>query len=383
VILKALVSWLRWNARRARRIDFSIGVVQTVVIVELTRLGDVITVLPVIREFRRMFPAARLRVVVDSSYAPILAMCGPSIEVVAVSDSLSPFGFIRALKAVRSMKANLICSMSPSNRNAALALASGSQFIIGYLNGTDSLTPFLGVMPVESIGFRVGPEVLFGGENIEGRSWKVLETLGRTDRTRFLQDFPSWRLQTGLHDDHPAAEVHPQGPYIVVHPFAGWEFRAWPIGRFVEVSRLVLARLSHSLVFICHESEREHLLPLQQALGSDPRVSFFPSADILTTAHLMRGADLFVGNDSGPLHLAALLGIPVVGLYGPAAPSFTAPLSARGTFLYHHVGCSPCSQTTCLYPENHCMLKITTEEVFAAMTGELSASRSRRSALHG
>jgi ADP-heptose:LPS heptosyltransferase len=357
--------------------------VRTVVIVELTRLGDVITVLPVISEFRRKFPAARLRVVVDASYASLLAVCGPEVEVSAIRGSLTAPGFLRALRSVRAMKADLICSMSPSNRNSALALASGAQFIIGYLNGTDSLTPFLGFTPVESIGFRIGPDILFGGENIEGRSWKVLETLGKTKRVPALREFVSWRPEVRLQNDIHVDGIPLKAPFIVMHPFSGWEFRTWPIERFRELTRRLLDRLDFDIVFICHLSEREQLSPLEEAFRAESRVHFYPSEDVLLTAALLRGAALFVGNDSGPLHLAALLGIPIVGLYGPAAPSFTAPLSARGTFLYHPVGCSPCSQTTCVQPGDHCMKKIEVNEAFEAIALELKAARFNRTPMHG
>jgi ADP-heptose:LPS heptosyltransferase len=281
------------------------------------------------------------------------------------------------------MNADLICSMSPANRNSALALASGVQFIIGYLNGTDSLTPFLGITPVESIGFRIGPGIRFGGENIEGRSWKVLETLGKTNKVPALREFINWRPEVLPISGFPMGSLSLKAPFIVMHPFAGWEFRAWPIERFEALARRLLDSLKFDIVFICHQSERVQLSPLEDAFSAEARVHFFASEDVLLTATVLRGATLFVGNDSGPLHLAALLGIPIVGLYGPAAPSFTAPLSARGTFLYHPVGCSPCSQTTCVQPGDHCMRKISVDEAFEAVTLELKAVRYNRAPMHG
>jgi heptosyltransferase-2 len=119
------------------------------------------------------------------------------------------------------------------------------------------------------------------------------------------------------------------------------------------------------------------------AFRGEPRVRFFPSADILKTAALLRDADLFIGNDSGPLHLAALLEVPLIGLFGPASPELTAPLSARGSFLYHQVACSPCSQTVCIMPDNSCMRRITPEDVLTAVAEELERASGHRSARHG
>lgn len=179
-MLMFLVSWLRWRARRSRKLTFLPAGVRTLVVVELTRLGDFITILPALRALRSNFPVARTYVVAPEAHAPLLALCEPGLHVISIRKPGSIFGFLRALRMVRGTTPDLICSMGPSNRNAALALASGASFIVGYLNGTDSLTPFLGISPVESIGFSGKANVTFTSENIQDRPWKVLQSIGLT-----------------------------------------------------------------------------------------------------------------------------------------------------------------------------------------------------------
>lgn len=123
--------------------------------------------------------------------------------------------------------------------------------------------------------------------------------------------------------------------------------------------------------------------PLKDAFGDSGRVQFFPSSDVLDTAAMIQGAGLFVGNDSGPLHLAALLGVPVVGLFGPAPPERTAPFASRGVFMYRQVACSPCTQTTCAMPGNSCMNRIAVQEVFDVASGLLGGARAGSVAIHG
>jgi ADP-heptose:LPS heptosyltransferase len=123
--------------------------------------------------------------------------------------------------------------------------------------------------------------------------------------------------------------------------------------------------------------------PLRSAFSGNERVVFAPSSDIMDTAAVIRHAELFIGNDSGPLHLAALLGVPVVGLYGPAPPEQTAPYAGRGVFLYRKVSCSPCTQTVCTMPENSCMNRITVEEVYDVASGLLGGLRADPVASHG
>ncbi|MEW6511514.1 MAG: glycosyltransferase family 9 protein [Bacteroidota bacterium] len=371
-MFRLLVSWLRWRALRARKSDFLVSGIRSLVIIELTRLGDFVTVLPVIRRFRQSFPGAVIHVVVERSYAPLVSLCEPGIDLIPVSESSSPLQFARTLRLVRRLRPDLACSMSPANRNAAMALASGAPFIVGYLNGTDSLTPFLGVSPVESIGIRERAGLHFGQENIQTRSWKVLHSLGFRESREATDAFETWKPA-----GHTIDQLHARGvvngcPYIVVHPFSGWEYRSWPIDAFARFTESVLEEFGHDVVFVCHESERSQLDPLRELFHDSPRVRFFPSNDLIETAAVLRGADVFVGNDSGPLHLAALLGVPVIGLFGPASPALTAPLSARGTWIYRPVACSPCDQIRCVRPENPCMSLITPEVVLASLRKEIA-----------
>jgi ADP-heptose:LPS heptosyltransferase len=380
-MLKFLVSWLRWKARRSRKSTFLPPRVRTLVVVELTRLGDFITILPALRALRGSFPGARTYVVTSEAYAPLLALCEPGLNVISVRKPRSISGFLRALRIVRGTSPDLVCSMSPSNRNAALALASGGSFIVGYLNGTDSLTPFLGFTPVESIGFLGKANVTFTSENIQDRPWKVLQSIGLTTPRDSLINFPRWKP-----DDRFLPRLRLPGlnrQYVVIHPFSGWEFRSWPHGQFRSLAERMLQNLPYDVVFLCHDTEADQLKPLQDAFRGRARALFVPSSDIIDSAALIQRAALFIGNDSGPLHLAALLGVPVVGLFGPALPEHTAPYAPRGVFVYRKVSCSPCSQMRCTMPANSCMNRITVEEVYDAASGLLAQNRTDTVASHG
>jgi ADP-heptose:LPS heptosyltransferase len=380
-MLKILVSWLRWRARRARKSTFLPAGVRTLVAVELTRLGDFVTILPALRALRSRFPAARTFVVTSEAHAPLLELCEPGIDVICVRKPKTLIGFLSVLRMVRRMSPDLVCSMGPANRNAALSLASGAPFIVGYLNGTDSLTPFLGVTPVESIGFSGGTNVAFAGENIHDRPWKVLQSIGVSIPRDPLVNFPRWKP-----DDRRVARhrlLGLKGRYVVMHPFSGWEFRSWPLTQFRSLAMKILGQLPYDVVFLCSDREADQLQPLQNAFRGTEQIVFVPSSDILDSAALIQRADLFVGNDSGPLHLAALLGVPVVGLFGPALPGHTAPYAARGVFIYRKVSCSPCAQTHCIIPTNSCMNRITVEEVYDAANGLLGEARDYPVASHG
>ncbi|MCX6182883.1 MAG: glycosyltransferase family 9 protein [Bacteroidetes bacterium] len=74
-------------------------------------------------------------------------------------------------------------------------------------------------------------------------------------------------------------------------------------------------------------------------------------------------AKLFVGNDSGPMHLASAMNIPVIGLFGPSITETFRPYHQKGTFIHHKLPCNPCDQIHCMHPGDICINRISVEEV--------------------
>lgn len=115
------------------------------------------------------------------------------------------------------------------------------------------------------------------------------------------------------------------GP-IVVHPGAGAPHKRWPIARFSELTRR-LERGGHACRWIAGEVEAERFTPVERDQFQAHRAGMMTSLDDLATE--LRSARLFVGNDSGPTHLAAQLGIRTVALFGPTDPTLWAPAGPR------------------------------------------------------
>ena len=85
--------------------------------------------------------------------------------------------------------------------------------------------------------------------------------------------------------------------------------------------------------------------------------------NLLEFSALVTGAALFVGNESGPLHIASVTGAPSLGLFGPGEPHVFYPHGTKTAFLHHVLECNPCDQVHCMHPENPCIQRITMEEV--------------------
>jgi len=156
-----------------------------------------------------------------------------------------------------------------------------------------------------------------------------------------------------------------QDPIVILHPAtsARASFKQWPSIRF--------ARLSHKLASECAARVLVTYGPgenvLAEAVVSASRGSATlcpPLPSIRTLGALITKAAIFVAADTGTLHLAACLGTPVVGLYGPKDPTIYAPYGSPSRVLRGEVPCSPCSKRACSDPI--CMRAISVDATFSA-----------------
>ncbi len=336
---------------------------EPVIIAELTRMGDALSALGAVRIMAAQWPHARLYYFVDSRYAHLLQglILNANITVHPVEHSLA--GLARGIRTSREIHPHLACSMSASKKNSLLVRNSGAPHRVGYLDFSGSRVPHLLQTPVRSIGLPLQKSVVYGNENIEERSLKVCDALG-LERDDGL---PALEIAK---EDHAylrrilaSRGILPRGDYAVLHPHAGWEYRNWGIDRYRRLAELIVESLDLDVVFLTSREDNVDI-PLE---GPKGMFRHFRSADLRESAVLIEGATVFVGNDSGPMHLAAALGVDRVGLYGPASPELTAPRVGRAMNLYKPVECSPCAQRRCIQTARPCLSLISPEEVLAAV----------------
>ena len=352
---------LRSRAGREGPREFRPQEVRALGLFELTRMGDVLSALPAIRGLRRSLPEARFHLFVAAQWAALTAELMPEVEIHGLDASDSLPGLVRASALVRKAGLDLCISLSPANRNALLCLSSGSRMKLGYLRYANSFTPFLGDYPVEAFGLKLSRNASYSRENIYRRAVRILEALG------VEMDDPGLPPPARLGDSSSSTPAPPGRPYVVLHPFSGWEPRSWPLQSYAELAEAIPRELDMDVTLVYAPGERSATGPLLERFDRSESVRFFTSADLLRVGGVIQGAAAFVGNDSGPLHLAAALGVPVIGLYGAAPPALTAPAVARGSMLYHQVECSPCDQRFCRMPERSCMSRIGVREVVKAL----------------
>jgi ADP-heptose:LPS heptosyltransferase len=163
------------------------------------------------------------------------------------------------------------------------------------------------------------------------------------------------------------SDILPRNDYIIVHPFSGWKFRNWKISNYVKIIQNIIETFDIEVVVIASKEEEKDILIAKEKFGKDKRVKFAIGLNLDYVSALIKNSILFIGNDSGPVHLASALGVKVIGIFGPSPPEITGPLKNNNIFLYKKVECSPCNQIKCIRPQYNCLDIITVNEVFSVV----------------
>ncbi|MBC8125453.1 MAG: glycosyltransferase family 9 protein [Candidatus Kapabacteria bacterium] len=159
--------------------------------------------------------------------------------------------------------------------------------------------------------------------------------------------------------------------YAVVAPGARKILKQWPPDRFADIIRWVYER--YGLRTVCaggpeDAAKIEEIVTMCRGAALAAPSTF----SLANFAALCSGASLFVGNDSGPLHIAASFNIPLVGIYGPGVVRVFNPIGMRSAIVHRVLECNPCDQIHCVHPDNPCIRRIDTAEVREAIIDVLS-----------
>lgn len=149
---------------------------------------------------------------------------------------------------------------------------------------------------------------------------------------------------------------------IGISPFTAYGIsKEWPKQRFLELIEKLKSSADVEIILFGSASEKNRLEKLCESTGS--KVHIVSEGYSLSDAIcIMKRINLFIGNDSGLMHIASALGIPLLGIFGPTLPEKSFPFSKNSEFIYKQIYCSPCLNRVCP-TEHECMTSIGVNEV--------------------
>jgi ADP-heptose:LPS heptosyltransferase len=265
-----------------------------VVIIRLRSMGDCILTTPAIAILKQSRPDLELAVVVEDRFAPLYTG-NPDVSMV-----LPP-----QRKALRSWKPELVMNLHGGGTSAVLTMASGARLRAGFAHFRYSF--------LYNVRIPRAQEIL-GVERTVHTAEHVASAMFYLGAERM--EIPRARLFAGP----PPIDGH----YALVHPTAATPGKTWPAARFCEVARRLKLSLDLDPIFV--GAAGDDLAPFREWRT----LRGAPLAEVMAVA---RGASLFIGNDSGPAHMAAAFGVPVTVIFGPSDARIWAPWRTQAEVL--------------------------------------------------
>jgi predicted lipopolysaccharide heptosyltransferase III len=331
---------------------------KNILVIKLRYVGDVLLATPVLRALRDRFPDARMTMAVNTGTEGILRR-NPDVDAVIALRRAGLREEIRFLRDLRRRKFDLVIDLTDGDRSAFLSRWTGAAVRIGFNEEHRWRGAFYTTVVPHT----------FGLHRVD-RDLQALRPLGIEPktaapalRTSAEDDAQAERLLTDVHatDGDGSAER----PLIMLHPGARYWFKSWPAERFAALADRLVAAYGCRVLIGGLEHERGVAADIIKAARSTP-INLAGRADLLTFAAIVKRCALFIGNDNGAMHMAAAVGVPVVGLFGPSNPREWGPRGDRVAVLYKDLDCRPCFHPTCERGEANCMRQIGVDEVFAA-----------------
>jgi heptosyltransferase-1 len=342
-----------------------------ILLVKPSALGDVVHALPVVATLKRRYPSIPVDWLIEEEAAPLVAG-HPAVAEFIVSGRRrwqrqcrnpaaipATFREIRALIARIRGRYDAVLDLQGLLKSALYVLAAGAPIRVGLADGREG-APW-------TLTHRVPgpPQPVHAVE-------RYLALAAAVDAVERVREF-----SIPLGPEHRAVALgmlaNLPRPWVVLHPAARWETKLWEIDRWRSLAG-ALASDGAGVVLTGAAADAGMMTRIGEGLDPAAR-SLTGRLSLKELAAVLEMVDCMITVDSGPMHIAAALGTPVVALFGATDPRRTGPLGP-GAVLRRPIPCSPCLLRRCRIAETRkCMRELSVEEVRQALRSVLDAGR--------
>ena len=339
---------------------------RNILAIKLRYLGDVLLATPTLQAIKTAYPTARLTVLVNRGTEEILRG-NPHVDEILPLDRGSFLEQCRFVLEIRRRRFDTVVDLTDGDRAAFLTRISGAGVRIGF-NAEERWTG------------RCYTTVVKAGEGAHRieRDLAALVPLGIAVQDRIPKIWLTPEDDARVEQLVVQLNIPTDRSWVVIQPGARYWFKAWPPERFAALADGLTDRFGCQ-VMVGGSAQEATLTQAVVNHAKSRLLNIAGHSDVRTLAALLKRSSLFIGNDTGAMHIAAAVGAPVVGLFGPSNPMEWGPRGGLAETLYKGLDCRVCFHPTCRRGEENCMKLITIEEVMEAAVGQMERGRSRLS----
>jgi lipopolysaccharide heptosyltransferase I len=296
--------------------------VNRLLIVRLGSLGDLVHTLPSVAAIRRTHPGAEIDWLVDAVHREFLSLV-PVLSSVVALDAPTPAGWLKVLGRLRARGYDAALDFQGLLKSAALTRFSGAARPIGF-DRRSLREPAAAPFYRERVAIEPGIHVI-------QKNLKLAAAVGSSADS---VDFPIANTVSRAAEMMQAAA--PAG-FVLINPGAAWPNKRWPADRFGRLARWVADQHGVRSVVVWGPAERE--LANDVVRHSSGAATAAPPTRLADLVALARAARLMVSGDTGPTHIAAAVGTPIVALFGPTDADRNGPWRAEDVSLSRYTDC--------------------------------------------
>ena len=349
--------------RRLNAFEFSQLQPRRICLIKPSALGDVVQTLPLLNVLKQRFPDAEISWVINRELRDLVDGHPALFESIPFERRGGWKAWVSLLKVLRQRRFDLVIDLQGLLRTGVMTAATGAAVRIGLQTAREGSRYTLNYAVPDTVREMAA----------HARYWRLAEFLG-------LGDSPKETFIATSEADRSwaAAQLNrlPR-PIFAVHPGARWETKRWPVAKFAELMTRAHQSVSGSVLILGSKAERPDADLLEQDLtkrsGSAELswvVNLAGQSTLKQLTALLSGVDFAISNDSGPMHLAAGLGVPTLGLFTCTSALRSGPPGDQHEMVSTTVSCAGSYYKTCPHRgDGHlaCLNELDVERVWMAL----------------
>lgn len=328
-----------------------------ILVINLMHIGDLLLVTPVLRTLRTNFPAAHVALLADAKLADLVRLNQNLSELITIDkkghhDKL--LNYLRFIGGIRQQKFDLVINLHKNERASFIAALSGAKKIVGYS------TPGPGLFFDKVIENRKREK-----HQVEAHFDVLRETLGITN----IDDrgIEMWLDETAEKSaERIWQQAFPANPRVIgLNIGASWPTKRWPKEYFAELADRLIDQ-GFGIAYFGGPMDVEivdQAINLMKHKNHPQVVRCTGKVTLMELAALLKKCRVFVTNDSGPMHIAVAMHVPLVSMFGASPVQGFWPYNDTSIVLKTPLPCHPCYEHSCKLGTLECMHAITVDEV--------------------
>lgn len=344
--------------------------IKNILVIKLRYLGDVLVITPVFDALRYSYPKAFISALVNKGTETMLTQ-NPAIDAVLVLErSANPvLDLIKHLQLIRKLRMfdfDLALELTNNDRGAILGFLSGAKRRLGFrsrrMKKLDRHLLFTDLVTAQ------------GSRHIVDYNLEMIEYLGCTFPEKGLSLYWTKEEESTCWQILRENGLSPNQSFVVLHPISQARYNAWHLDGYVAICDYLQKECGIQTILVCdNNTDERHFVNRIVQMSKSAPIDLGGQLSLKHLAALLSHAKLFIGIDSGPMHMAAAVKTPVVAIFGPSRQFRWGPWGEGHTVIQKSWKCVPCGKKGCNGEgRSRCLDELSIEEVIPVIESRIN-----------